>query len=128
MWTIKQTEEFQNWFEGSAKSLQDDTLEHVEVLRQLGPHLGRPLVDTLKNSLIKNLKELRFNSGNKVIRIFFVFDPDRNGVLIIGGNKAGSGDKIFYDKMIHQSEKIYSKYLEECKKKVEKGNKYEKEK
>jgi hypothetical protein len=106
MWTIKQTEEFQNWFEGSAKSLQDDTLEHVEVLRQLGPHLGRPLVDTLKNSLIKNLKKLRFNSGNK----------------------AGSGDKIFYDKMIHQSEKIYSKYLEECKKKVEKGNKYEKEK
>lgn len=123
MWTIKQTEEFQDWFESSDRTLQDDTLEHVEVLRQFGPQLGRPQVDTLKGSSITNLKELRFNSGNKVVRIFFVFDPDRNGVLIIGGNKAGSGDKAFYDKMIDKSEKIYSKYLEERKKDIEKEQK-----
>lgn len=123
MWIIKQTEEFQDWFEGSDKALQDDTLEHVEVLRQFGPQLGRPQVDTLKGSSITNLKELRFNSGNKVVRLFFVFDPDRNGVLIIGGDKAGSGDKSFYDKMIDKSEKIYSKYLEERKKDIEKEQK-----
>lgn len=120
MWTIKQTEEFQNWFEKADKKLQDDTLEHVEILRQFGPQLSRPFVDTLKGSSITNLKELRFNSGVKVIRIFFVFDPDRNGVLIIGGDKAGSGGKVFYDKLIDKSEKIYTKYLEERKKEIEK--------
>ena len=111
MWVIKQTEEFQAWFENSDNASQDAILEHVEVLRQIGPQLGRPLVDTIKGSLIINLKELRFNSKNKVLRIFFVFDPDRIGVLLIGGNKAGSGDKKFYEKMIDKSEKIYSKYL-----------------
>ncbi|MDO9181423.1 MAG: type II toxin-antitoxin system RelE/ParE family toxin [Bacteriovorax sp.] len=123
MWIIKQTEAFQDWFEKSDKRLQDDTLEHVEILRQFGPQLNRPYVDTLKGSSIINLKELRFNSGDKVIRIFFVFDPDRNGVLVIGGDKAGSGNKIFYDKMINKSEKIYTKYLEERKKEIEKEQK-----
>jgi hypothetical protein len=111
MWVIKQTVEFQDWFDGSSEKIQYDTLEHIEVLKQFGPQLGRPQVDTLKGSSITNLKELRFNSGNQVIRIFFVFDPDRNAVLIIGGNKAGSGDKKFYNKMIDMSEKIYLKYL-----------------
>lgn len=121
-WNIKQTKEFQHWYEEADKKLQDDTLEHVEILRQFGPQLNRPYVDTLKGSSITNLKELRFNSGNKVVRLFFVFDPERNGVLIIGGDKAGSGDKTFYDKMIDKSEKIYAKYLEERKKELEQKN------
>jgi hypothetical protein len=33
-------------------------------------------------------------------------------------DKAGSGDKTFYDKMIDQSEKIYGRYLEERKKEI----------
>ena len=123
MWTIKQTKEFQDWFEKASKKLQDDTVEHVEILKQIGPQLGRPYADTLKGSSITNLKELRFNCGDKVIRIFYVFDPDRNAVLIIGGDKAGSGDKSFYDKMIDKSEKIYASYLEERKKEIEKAQK-----
>ena len=73
--------------------------------------MKRPYADTLKGSEISNLKELRFNSGERVIRIFYVFDPDRNGVLLIGGNKSSSGDKKFYKKMIELSERIYSRYL-----------------
>lgn len=114
-WVIKQSEEFQDWFDDSDEDLQDDILEKVKILEELGPNLGRPLVDTLKGSTIKNLKELRFDSMNKVIRITFVFDPDRNGILLIGGNKAGSGDKGFYKKLIDQSEKIYARWLEKRK-------------
>lgn len=116
-WLIRQTVEFQEWFDEADDVLQEDTLEHVEVLKQFGPNLGRPYVDTLKGSKLKNLKELRFNSGNKVIRVFFIFDPERNAVLLIGGDKAGSGDKTFYDVMIDQSEKIYGRYLEILKRK-----------
>ncbi len=58
---------------------------------------------------------MRFNSGEKVIRVFYIFDPDRNGVLLIGGNKSSSGDKKFYKDMIDKSEKIYAKYLDERK-------------
>lgn len=119
-WNIKQTEEFQDWFDKAGKKLQDAIVENVEVLKQLGPNLGRPKADTLKGSQITNLKELRFSVGAKVIRVFYVFDPDRNGVLLVGGDKAGSGDKQFYDQMIDKSEKIYTKYLEERKKAIEK--------
>ncbi len=120
MWAIKQTEEFQDWFENGDKKLQDDTFRAGGDIETVWPQLSRPYVDTLKGSSITNLKELRFNSGDKVIRIFFVFDPDRNGVLVIGGDKAGSGDKTFYVRMIDKSEKIYAKYLEKRKKEIEK--------
>lgn len=123
MWTIKQTVEFQEWYEKCDHQLQDDIVEHVKVLEQFGPHLGRPNVDTLKESAITNLKELRFNSRDKVIRITFVFDPSRNGVLIIGGDKAGSGGKTFYKMIIDASEKIYFSYLEMRKEKVAKQQK-----
>lgn len=85
--------------------------------------LARPYADTLKGSSITNLKELRFDSGEKVIRVFYVFDPDRNGVLLIGGNKSSSQGKTFHKDMIDQSEKIYAKYLEERKQALEKEKK-----
>jgi hypothetical protein len=122
-WNIKQTAEFQEWFDESDEALQEDTVEHVELLKQFGPSLKRPYAGTLNGSQLINLKELRFNSGDKVVRVFFIFDPDRNAVLLIGGNKAGSGDKTFYDTMIDQSEKIYGRYLDQRKKEIEKEQK-----
>lgn len=115
-WNIVQTAEFQDWFEEADEALQDDTVEHVELLKLFGPSLRRPYADTIKGSHLKNLKELRFNSRDKVIRIFFIFDTSRNAVLLIGGDKAGSGDKKFYDRMIDQSEKVYGRYLKGKKK------------
>lgn len=122
-WNIKQTKEFQEWFDNADKKLKEAIVENVEVLKQMGPQLGRPYADTIKGSSITNLKELRFDSGEKVIRVFFVFDPDRNGVLLIGGNKSSSKGKTFYKDMIAKSEKIYSGYLEERKKALEKEKK-----
>jgi hypothetical protein len=122
-WNIKQTAEFQDWFDEADKKLREAIVENVEVLKQMGPQLGRPQADTIKGSSITNLKELRFNSGEKVVRVFYVFDPDRNGVLLIGGNKSSSGGKKFYKDMIDQSEKIYAKYLEERKQALDKEKK-----
>lgn len=111
MWQVKLTVEFHDWYENSNSILQDDVIEHIELLSLFGPSLKRPYADTLKGSRIANLKELRFRSGTAVIRIFYVFDPQRNAVLLIGGDKAGSGDKRFYDRMIDLSENIYARYL-----------------
>lgn len=122
-WNIKQTAEFQEWFDEADNKLQEAIVEHVELLRQMGPQLARPYADTLKGSSITNLKELRFDSGEKVIRVFYVFDPDRNGVLLIGGNKSSSQGKTFYKDMIDKSEKIYAMYLEERKQALEKEKK-----
>jgi Phage derived protein Gp49-like (DUF891) len=41
---------------------------------------------------LSNLKELRPGSaGRSEIRILYIFDPKRNAVLLVAGDKAGNG-------------------------------------
>ena len=48
----------------------------IYALSRSGPTPGRPLVDTITGSTVKNLKELRpGSSGTSEVRILFVFDP-----------------------------------------------------
>jgi hypothetical protein len=57
MWNIRRTTDFIVWI----KTLDDDAKEaifkNLTILQSLGPSLGRPQVDTIKGSKIKNLKE-----------------------------------------------------------------------
>jgi len=91
-WTIKTTREVRDWLRALRQD-DPDTYRSVNVaidlLAEAGPGLGRPLVDTLAGSEIKNLKELRPRSGRDVaIRVLFVFDPWSQAVLLVAGNKA----------------------------------------
>jgi hypothetical protein len=85
----------------------------LEMLRQFGPQLGRPLVDTLKGSDFNNMKELRFRSGGEPWRFAFAFDPARRGLILCGGSKAGGGEKLFYRKLIDLADKRFAQYLDE---------------
>jgi len=111
VWNIIQTDEFQQWFEGLDISAQTSIYEKMMVLKEFGPKLGRPYVDTINNSKFKNMKELRVQSKNRPYRILFAFDPHRNAILLVGGNKAGK--KRFYDEMIKQADDLFSEYLED---------------
>ena len=76
-WTIKTTGDVRRWLR-SLRQDDPDTYRPVNVaidmLAEIGPGLGRPLVDTLHGSNISNLKESR--SGREVaIRVLLVFDP-----------------------------------------------------
>ena len=59
MWDIIRTDEILEWI----KSLHDDHKEaifkNLMILQEIGPSLGRPYVDTVKDSKYKNMKELR---------------------------------------------------------------------
>jgi hypothetical protein len=57
----------------------------IDTLADVGPGLGRPLVDTIHGSSIANLKELRPGT----VRILFAFDPWRDSILLVAGDKAG---------------------------------------
>ncbi len=43
--------------------------------------------------------------------MFYVFDPRRQAVMLIGGDK--SGDKKFYQRMVPIAERIWDEYLAE---------------
>jgi hypothetical protein len=85
----------------------------ITALLEEGPSLGRPLADRIKGSVLHNLKELRPGSaGSTEIRILFIFDPDRNAVLLVAGDKAGQWE-AWYHQAIPLAEARYAIYLKE---------------
>ncbi len=83
----------------------------IDMLAEVGPGLGRPLVDTLHGSTIANLKELRPRSGRDVaIRILFVFDPWSQAVLLVAGNKAHNWMR-WYAEAIPVAEAAYGAWV-----------------
>jgi hypothetical protein len=110
-WEIEVSDEFVGWY----RSLDEDETESVnfsvDLLEQAGPLLGRPHVDTIQGSSIRNLKELRVQHEGRPLRILFAFDPRRVGYLILGGDK--TGDNRWYETFIPIAEKIFAKHIRE---------------
>ena len=82
------TDEVNEWL-GLLQAASPKTAELVDdaiyAVSCSGPTLGRPLVDTITHSKIKNLKELRPGSaGSSEVRILFVFDAWRSAILCGG--------------------------------------------
>ena len=85
----------------------------ITALLEEGPSLGRPLVDRIKGSTLHNLKELRPGSaGTTEMRILFIFDPSRNAVLLVAGDKAGQWT-AWYREAVPLAEARYATYLKE---------------
>jgi hypothetical protein len=73
-------------------------------------------VDTLKGSRHANMKELRFDAADGVWRVAFAFDPKRNAVLLIAGDKSGGGEKRFYRQLIAKADERFDEHLSRTKK------------
>jgi hypothetical protein len=106
---------FHDEFALEAERLDADVLQelaaHTVLLSELGPHLGRPHVDTLKGSRHANMKELRFRAADGVWRVAFAFDPDRAAILLVAGDKSGVGEKRFYRRLIDVADKRFDRHV-----------------
>jgi hypothetical protein len=113
-WSIKTTDDLREWLRALRQSDPDvyrSVNVAIDMLAEVGPGLGRPLVDTLQGSSIGNLKELRPRSGRDVaIRVLFVFDPWSQAVLLVAGNKAGDWTR-WYRAAIPIAETAYDGWL-----------------
>lgn len=110
-WAVIFEDEFDAEFQGMPEGLQDEILAHALLLKDYGPNLGRPTVDTLKGSKHNNMKELRFDWKGGVWRIAFAFDPQRQAVLLAAADKSGSDKKRVYRKLITLADRRYDRYL-----------------
>jgi hypothetical protein len=86
-------------------------LAHAGLLEQFGPSLGRPRVDTLKGSRHTNMKEIRFDADNGVWRFAFAFDPSREAIILVGGDKSGGGEKRFYRQLIQKADDRFDEHI-----------------
>lgn len=104
------TDEFVTWFDGLTDGDAEAVEDAVGALEAMGVALPFPRSSQIKGSR-HALRELRAQSSGHPLRIFYAFDPKRDAVLLIGGDK--QGDNRFYEKTIPVAEKIFDQYLKE---------------
>ena len=96
MWTIEY-EYIMDWLDEQDRGTVASVFAALEVLQREGPNLGRPLVDSINGSKLKNMKELRPASpGDSEVRILFAFDPLRQAVMLLAGDKS-KGKKLWFE-------------------------------
>jgi hypothetical protein len=113
-YTLVMTPEVRGWLHGLRHRDRASAIlvgQAIGMLLEAGPELGRPLADRIHHSRLANLKELRPGSaGRSEIRILYIFDPRRNAVLLVAGDKAGQWEP-WYRKAIPLAEQRYEDYL-----------------
>ena len=109
-------EEVESWFIELASTDPDaanSVTGAIDLLEDVGPTLGRPVVDRVKGSKFHSMKELR--PVGTSIRILFIFDKRRNAILLVGGDKAGQWKK-WYEENIPIADARYQNWVDEQEK------------
>ena len=114
-WTILFHEDFEPEFDALPEEVQDELLAHAKLLGHFGPQLGRPRSDTLNGSRHANMKELRFTGADGVWRIAFAFDPRRQAILLVAGDKSGVSEKRFYRNLMAKADERFDSHLARLK-------------
>src|SRR5215831_10473398 len=115
-WLVRFEDEFETEFLGYPEAVRIELLASARLLVDYGPQLGRPYVDTLKGSKHANMKELRFDAVGGVWRVAFAFDPRRQAILLVAGDKSGMSQGRFYKQLIATADKRFAAHLERLKK------------
>lgn len=110
MTEIIYTDEFGEWIASLVKEERKSVGVVVGLLRENGIQLGHPFSSAIKGCR-HAFRELRPKQGKSPLRVVYAFDPRRDAVLIIGGDK--SGDPRFYERIIKKAERIWDEYLDE---------------
>ena len=111
-------EQFEPWWESLDEEQQEALAARVSLLQQQGPNLKRPYVGEIQGSAFDPaMKELICNESGS-LRVLFIFDPRRQAVLLVGGDKTGRWQE-WYDEAIPEADDLYRKYLKELEEEAE---------
>jgi hypothetical protein len=110
-WRVDYHPEFRVEFDLLSENVQDEIDALVKALKVAGPLLKRPLCDTLGGSKHANMKELRFDTDDGVWRVAFAFDPLRQAILLVAGDKSGVSQKRFYKTLISRADNRFDGHL-----------------
>lgn len=108
-WEVEFTNEFGAWWADDAdQAIRNDLEAAVELLMEYGPALGRPVVDTIRDSRYLNMRVAGAELGSAHTHVF-AFDPRRVAILLIGGDKTGK--PRFYTEMTPLADRLYEEHL-----------------
>jgi len=115
VWEVEYTDQFETWWDDLTEAQQDIVDAGIRKLAAEGPTLGRPLVDLIKGSRHKNMKELRLSKLG-ALRVLFAFDPLRSAILLMGGDKTGQWNQ-WYITAIPIADDLYDEHLKDINEK-----------
>ena len=110
-WDVEYTGEFEEWWDSLSESEQEDVSASVQLLEERGPNLGFPHSSGISGSKHSHMRELRTQHSGKPYRTLYAFDPRRNAILLIGGNK--TGDNRWYETHIVIADRVYDEHLQQ---------------
>lgn len=102
------TDVFAEWFLALDDRDSMAVARVVGLLEAKGTTLGFPYSSAIEGTDFP-LRELRIQSGGRPLRVFYAFDPLRQALLLLGGDK--TGDDRFYARMIPRAEDLWTEYL-----------------
>jgi hypothetical protein len=121
-WEISLHSEVEAWYLALCKSdpqTADLVEDAVDQLAAEGPTLGRPLADRVKGSAYHNMKELRSPSaGTTAIRLLFAFDPRREAIFLVAGDKSGNWEG-WYRVAIPLADRRFAEHLAQLEEEAE---------
>lgn len=102
------TEEFEEWFMALDPNVAAAVDRVVGLLGGMGVNLPFPYSSAIKGAR-HPLRELRVTPGRRPIRVLYAFDPDRDAVLLIGGEK--SNNSRFYKTLVPRADRLFDLHL-----------------
>ena len=103
------TDEFERWWDTLKVEEQKSVAVVVDMLEDRGALLPFPYSSRIAGS--KKLRELRIQHAGEPYRVLYAFDPKRNALLLLGGNK--TGENRWYEVNVPRAEKFFAQYLRE---------------
>jgi len=103
------TDEFEAWWNGLSTEEQDSVDRVVRMLMTEGATLRFPYSSGIEGSVHSHMRELRIQHSGRPYRILYAFDPKRNAVLLIGGDKTGNAR--WYEIFVPIADRLYAEHL-----------------
>jgi hypothetical protein len=110
-WAVAFHEAFAAEFLELKPEVRRELAARIVLLKHFGPNLRRPYADTLSGSKHANMKELRFDAADGVWRVAYAFDPSRQAILLMAGDKSGQSSARFYRRLIATADRRFDDHL-----------------
>ena len=112
-WEVEYTDEFGDWWSDLSEEEQVSVAASVSLLEECGPNLGFPHSSSIKGSEHSHMRELRTQHQGRPFRTLYAFDPRRNAILLIGGDK--SGNDRWYEVNGPLADRLYEDHLRQLR-------------
>ncbi len=104
------TDEFTTWFESLTDEQAEKIVLVVDMLAEQGVSLLFPYSSKINGSKHSGMRELRTSQAGDRLRVLYIFDPERQAILLVGGVKTGKGNR-WYETAVRLADRLYDEYL-----------------